>query len=249
MFDHCFLHLCTIKAFGNGITLFVLLYLYTIHRPSSVRMQSQPVFLLFLLLLVTVPLLILARALPGKGQAVTTPRHSNKNQKGERRSSKHGRYPSAAKNPKKTPIVEFLKKVQEQGYAAYQEAVARGSSTFESACIKACRPNDDPAKEKYVSAIVAAVNDFDEPKKRKQKNKASREEEVFDPYQVTCLHHPIQTIPPFSLIFSAFRLLYINCGVVLVANKTGEQKPKHCTFSYGCLNLSVSTNLLLYVFE
>ena len=143
------------------------------------RMHSQPFFLLFLLL-AAVPLLTVARALPaGKGHTVA---HSNKeHQKRMRSSSRTSRLPITASSPKKAPIAQFLKKVQERGYNAYQEAVARGSSTFESACIKATRPNDDPAKEKYVSAIVAAVSDFEEPKKQKQKTKTSV---PFDPYQV-----------------------------------------------------------------
>ena len=148
-----------------------------------IRMKSLPFILLFLLAAI-VP--TLARTPSGKGHTVTTtPSRSNKKQP-KRFHSKHSRnsrkstIPSTS-SPRKAPLAEFLKTVQERGYAAYQEAVARGSSTFESACIKATRPNDDPAKEKYVSAIVAAVSDFEEPKKQKKKTKTSV---PFDPYQV-----------------------------------------------------------------
>ena len=49
-----------------------------------------------------------------------------------------------------------------KSYKYYLEIMARGSSDFECACIKATRPNNEPPKEKYVSSIVAAVINFDD---------------------------------------------------------------------------------------
>jgi hypothetical protein len=51
---------------------------------------------------------------------------------------------------------------QRKSYKYYLEVMARGSSEFECACIKATRPNNEPPKEKYVSSIVAAVINFDD---------------------------------------------------------------------------------------
>ena len=52
--------------------------------------------------------------------------------------------------------------LKRKSYKYYLEVMASGSSEFECACIKATRPNNDPPKEKYVSSIVAAVNNFDD---------------------------------------------------------------------------------------
>ena len=69
--------------------------------------------------------------------------------------------------------------VKRKGYKYYLEIMANGSSEFECACIKATRPNNDPPKEKYVSSIIAAVNNFDD-----INVDSSTIGDDFDPYQV-----------------------------------------------------------------
>ena len=59
-------------------------------------------------------------------------------------------------------VREKINGVQRKGYKYYLEVMAKGSSEFECACIKATRPNNEPPKEKYVSSIIAAVINFDE---------------------------------------------------------------------------------------
>lgn len=59
-------------------------------------------------------------------------------------------------------VREKISGVQRKGYKYYLEIMAKGSSQFECACIKATRPNNEPPKEKYVSSIIAAVINFDE---------------------------------------------------------------------------------------
>ena len=72
-----------------------------------------------------------------------------------------------------------ISSVQRKGYKYYLEVLASGSSEFECACIKATRPNNDPPKEKYVSSIIAAVNNFDE-----INEDSSTIGDEFDPYEL-----------------------------------------------------------------
>ena len=69
--------------------------------------------------------------------------------------------------------------VKRKGYKFYLEIMARGSSEFECACIKATRPDNEPPKEKYVSSIIAAVVNFDEVVADEGGSK-----EDFNPYEI-----------------------------------------------------------------
>jgi ANTH domain len=95
---------------------------------------------------------------------------------------------SARKNKKKREVKvkrqmidivrDKISGVQRKGYKYYLEIMAKGSSEFECACIKATRPNNEPPKEKYVSSIVAAVINFDEIVAE------DKETEEFNPYRI-----------------------------------------------------------------
>ena len=69
--------------------------------------------------------------------------------------------------------------VKRKGYKFYLELMARGSSEFECACIKATRPDNEPPKEKYVSSIIAAIVNFDEVVADEGGSK-----EDFNPYEI-----------------------------------------------------------------
>ena len=73
--------------------------------------------------------------------------------------------------------------VQRKGYKYYLEVMASGSSEFECSCIKATRPNNDPPKEKYVTNIIAAVNNFDEVIADND-GAENRKGDDFDPYEI-----------------------------------------------------------------
>lgn len=95
---------------------------------------------------------------------------------------------NARKNKKKRKVkvkrqmIDILREkingVQRKGYKYYLEIMAKGSSKFECACIKATRPNNEPPKEKYVSSIIAAVINFDEIIAEEN------ERDDFDPYRI-----------------------------------------------------------------
>jgi ANTH domain len=75
-------------------------------------------------------------------------------------------------------VHEKISGVQRKGYKYYLEIMAKGSSEFECACIKATRPNNEPPKEKYVSSIIAAVINFDEIAAE------DNERDEFNPYRI-----------------------------------------------------------------
>lgn len=91
----------------------------------------------------------------------------------------------AVKNPFFGFVVDKINGVQRKGYKYYLEVMASGSSDFECACIKATRPNNDPPKEKYITSIIAAVNNFDEViADNILEKKLNGDKDDFDPYEI-----------------------------------------------------------------